>query len=609
MASLNEHNQPLDKRLTKHLLRRACFQYSKAQLYDMTGKTPAEILAQLNVSKSYTWNWPNDPVTNGSGANLLCANNQDGFWLNDTNWQNNSYTCRQGPKRALVAGWWWYNALKQNTLVDKLTWFLFTTFTASKDDGSGKSAHYFDYLNLLQFYADKSVKDLARKITFDNSMLYYLDNGDNNKNSPNENYAREFLELFTIGKGLQVSDGDYTNYTEHDVVQTAKVFSGIKLKNNRNTLDSDTVKSPHFPSGIPMGYINVNQHDSADKTFSYAFDNQTISGGNSTSAIHSELDYFVDMVFDKLETAKNYVRKMYRMFVRSEWEQEVEDDIITPLAQQLKNNGYNLLEVLHTLLKSKHFFDLDDSDSSNENIGGIIKSPLQFLNELLTILDVKIPNPETPQVAEGTSQNDAKSNENYRFYMFWWNFCHNTFFSYSGMNIFSPPSVAGYPADYQPPAFDKAWFNSNNIIARYNTIQSFIGGTYGSDNYGNGQNRIQGIQTTNSGYQYYARIWTHFDATNFIESTISDPYNANKIVQELAELFYTENIDANRIAYFVKFLIQDNEPNYVWYDAWEAYKTTTGSTQEDAAIFIKNRLSGQDGLLPKMINAAEFQLM
>ena len=81
MASLNEHNQSLDKRLTKHLLRRACFQYSKAQLDDMTGKTPAEILAQLTVSKSYAWNWPNDPVTNGSGANLLCANNQDGFWL------------------------------------------------------------------------------------------------------------------------------------------------------------------------------------------------------------------------------------------------------------------------------------------------------------------------------------------------------------------------------------------------------------------------------------------------------------------------------------------------------------------------------------------------
>ena len=80
----------------------------------------------------------------------------------------------------------------------------------------------------------------------------------------------------------------------------------------------------------------------------------------------TELDDFVDMVFEQLETAKNYVRKMYRMFVRSEWGQDVEDDIITPLAQQLKNNGYNLLTVLQKLLKSKHFFDLDDSDGKDE---------------------------------------------------------------------------------------------------------------------------------------------------------------------------------------------------------------------------------------------------
>ena len=105
-----------------------------------------------------------------------------------------------------------------------------------------------------------------------------------------------------------------------------------------------------------MGYINVNKHDTGNKTFSHAFNSQTISGGNTTSAIITELDDFVDMVFDQLETAKNYVRKIYRMYVRSEWNQDVEDGIITPLAQQLKTNGYNLLDILQTLLKSKHFY-------------------------------------------------------------------------------------------------------------------------------------------------------------------------------------------------------------------------------------------------------------
>ena len=144
MASLIEHDQPLNKRLTKHLLRRACFQYSKDQLNAMTGKTAAEILETLNVPKTFSWTWPNDPVTNYANSN--CSGVQDGYWLSTPGWLNNKYTCRQTAKRGMVAGWWWYNAIKQSTLIDKLTWFLFTTFTAAKDDGSGKSAHYFDYL-------------------------------------------------------------------------------------------------------------------------------------------------------------------------------------------------------------------------------------------------------------------------------------------------------------------------------------------------------------------------------------------------------------------------------------------------------------------------------
>ncbi len=605
MASLNEHTQDLDLRLTKHLLRRACFHYSKSDLDQYVGKTADEILNLLSSAKIFTMEWPNDPVTQGNLSN--CAGIQDGFWLNTGNWTNTSYPCAQNRKRSIVAGWWWYNCINQNTLVDKLTWFLFTTFTLSKDDGSGKSAHFFDYLNLLQFYADKSVKDLARKITFDNSMLYYLDNSDNNKNNPNENYAREFLELFTIGKGEQVDDGDYTNYTEHDVVQAARVFSGIKFKNNRDNYDPDTVKTPHYPSGIPKGYIKTNVHDPGDKTFSYAFNNQTITGGNSSSSIESELDNFVDMIFNQIETAKNYIRKLYRMFVRSEWDQEVEDDIITPLAQQLQSNGYNLLEVLKTLLKSKHFFDLDDTDSTNENIGAIIKNPLQFVNELIQLLGVIIPDPNTPQTPQGSGYNIY--NENFRYYIFWNSFLHNSFFASTGMNPFAPATVAGYPGDYQPPAYDKAWFNPNNIVARYNTILSFIGKDYDTVNSSNGFNKIKGVQTTQSGAQYYERIWTYFDPVNFLENTVTDPFDANKIVEELSDILYCESIDSFRVSYFVKFLIHDNEPNYVWYDTWNAFKNGNSTDSENALVTIKNRLAGQDGLIPKMINASEFQLM
>ena len=77
MSSLVEHTQPLDLRLTKHLLRRACFHYSKSDLDQLVVKTADEILTLLSLTPSYTMQWPNDPVTNGSFSQ--CPGVQDGF--------------------------------------------------------------------------------------------------------------------------------------------------------------------------------------------------------------------------------------------------------------------------------------------------------------------------------------------------------------------------------------------------------------------------------------------------------------------------------------------------------------------------------------------------
>ena len=80
MASLNEHTQQLDLRLTKHLLRRACFHYSKSDLDQYVGKTADEILTIISSPSTHTMLWPNDPVTNGNFSR--CPGAQDGFWLN-----------------------------------------------------------------------------------------------------------------------------------------------------------------------------------------------------------------------------------------------------------------------------------------------------------------------------------------------------------------------------------------------------------------------------------------------------------------------------------------------------------------------------------------------
>ena len=172
------------------------------------------------------------------------------------------------------------------------------------------------------------------------------------------------------------------------------------------------------------------------------------------------------MVFAQEETAKAYVRKIYRYFVKSEWDQEVENDIITPLSAQLIASDYNVLDVLKTLLQSKHFYDEDDLDSSNEIIGSIVKNPIQLLSETLSLLQIELPNPAASSANPPTSWTTDQDN----FYKFYFNFCYFGYFAGAGMNPFSPETVAGYPSDYQTPDFDRSWFSSNTLFHAINLL-------------------------------------------------------------------------------------------------------------------------------------------
>ncbi|HJN53478.1 MAG TPA: DUF1800 family protein, partial [Flavobacteriaceae bacterium] len=419
------------------------------------------------------------------------------------------------------------------------------------------ASHYFyDHLRLLEFYSDGNLRELAKKITLDNAMLNYLDNTQNNANNPNENYAREFLELFTITKGEQVGEGDYTNYTEQDVIETARVFSGFKTKLDRSIIDSDT--------NIPMGRLSVNQHDQGVKTFSYAFENYELTGGNSEGTIFNELHEFVDMVFNKEATALAYVKKIYRFFVKSEWDQEVENTILLPLAQQLYENNYEILPVVKRLLVSQHFFDAGDSDSSDEILGSIVKSPLQLLSSTVTNLGFNIPSPE-----------DDMDNY-YRFTIF---FLRNSYFPMSGMNLFAPDTVAGHPAIYQSPDFDRHWFSSSTILARYRLIECLI----------TGMNKLGGN----------GQFGSELDTVSFVQNTSNNPGNIYYLIDEVANILYPNPIDEERVNYFAE-LILEGYPSYYWSDTWDEYLSTGENTT------VKNRL---DLLIGTMINAPEYQLM
>ncbi len=533
MASLDSNTAILGKKNARHLLRRATFTYTKELVDQFAALRPQQALDLLLVNSPLPLSLPyaHNPSVTG--------NPPDGFWtelhpLPDT---INDFS----DKTLNIAGWWWYNAIKSPTLKYKMSHFLSTRFTIEKVDKSGRASNVYEHLRLLLFYCYGNYKTLSKKMTLDNAMLIYLNNNANTKNSPNQNYAREFLELFTIGKGLQIGPGNYTTYTEEDIIQAAKLLTGFR-QTDRTIVNPvvDTV------TGIPKGQNAFNQHVTTPKTFSSAFNNTTIAAATDAASMDTELNAFVEMVFSKQATAENICRKLYQYFVKSTITAEIETNVIKPLALDLFNNGYELAPIIRKLLESKHFYDLDDTNPNDEIIGGIIKSPLQQLSEMCTYLLATIPDPT--------------ANPSDFYGVFWNRFAHNSYLSLSNMLPFDPENVAGHNAYHQAPDFDKSWISSATLIPRYRLGESLL----------DGKNRIVGN----------GDIMAKIDITTVVKTgnIISAPSDPLILTTELCNALFAQEPSIDRVRYFMNtFLLQGLTNNY-WTDAWNTYLSTNNNT-------------------------------
>lgn len=549
MASLNAKTGVLGQRLAAHLLRRATFHPTKALIDTYASMTVSQAMDSLLVTQAHTNQLPRDAdtgqewidITTGlryeTGAGVPVSSNSN--------------------LRKYVLCWWLDEARLDQSITHKMVFFLHSIWVTAANEGTAEE--YWDYLRLLRFYSLGSYKELAKKMTVTNQMLRYLDNKDNNNNNPNENYAREFLELFTIGKGLQVGEGDYTNYTEADIVETAKVMTGFKLGNRAVNIDPDT--------GIPISDPNFSKHDTSDKTFSYAFQGQTITGAADEADCFRELSDYVEMVFGQDATAVTICRRLYQYFVSRNLSAEIESDIIAPLAQTLRDNNFSMEPVLRQLFSSQHFYDADDSNSSDEIIGSMLKSPLELTMHALNFLNVTIPDPVS---------------ETYNHYRQFYRRCFlDCFCSQSGMTIFVPTNVAGYPAYYQEPVFHRNWFNSSSIISRYKLPEQLILGK-----------RI--ILSGDLGGVQLNVVPFFANSGNF-----SDPGNAQTLVTELTTYLFCEPPTADRIQYFVDVLVGDFDEAY-WAYLWGSYVGTYDESE------VKNPL---ENLVKAALYAPEFQIM
>jgi len=141
---------------------------------------------------------------------------------------------------------WQYQAMRDTRMhiIEKLSLFWHNHFVVS---GTSRGRQLYTYQQILRRNAFGNFKTFVEEITVNSSMLQYLNGTQNQKNGPNENYARELLELFTLGKGPTVGPGDYTHYTEEDIIQIAKALTGW-----RHATQVGLVFDPNLPQ---LNYI------------------------------------------------------------------------------------------------------------------------------------------------------------------------------------------------------------------------------------------------------------------------------------------------------------------------------------------------------------------
>lgn len=408
-SGLDPYSGPWGETQVIHLLKRCMFGAKRADIAHFLGLTMEDSIAEL-IAPTPT---PAPPLNNYATGTVTDPN----VALGET-WVNAPLDILlNGLRNNSLKNWWISNQLNQERSIhEKMTLFWHNHFATEISVYQGAQLAYRHY-SLLREYALGNFKTLTRAVSVDSAMLRYLNGFLNTKQAPDENYARELQELFTIGKGPNAL------YTEEDVQEAAKVLTGYQIN-----LDTG------------LYYFNPNRHETSDKQFS-AFYNNTIIQGQSGAAGENELDELLEMIFANNEVALFLCRKLYRFFVYYEIDAATEINVIEPMAQIFRDNNYQVAPVLQALLTSEHFFD-------PLNMGCLIKSPVDQAVGLCREFDVVFPG-----AAQFVTQ--------YKHWSILRNSAKN-----ATQDLGDPPNVAGWSAYYQEPAFHELWINTDTLPKR-----------------------------------------------------------------------------------------------------------------------------------------------
>lgn len=316
----------LTRKQIQHLFLRAGFGASFKEINQSRGKSTFDLYKQiLLASNEYTLL----DITSTSDDNLF------GDRRNLTAQQKRKLKSIEKLKLYnLNLGWLQKMTNDKAQLREKMTLFWHNHFACQTIFGS----MVYRQNNMFRNQALGNFKVLLQQLLKDSAMLMFLNNNQNRVGAVNENFAREFLELFTIGRG---------NYTENDVKEAARAFTGWKA-----SLKED-------------GYFEAKRHDNGLKTFMGKTGN------------YNAYD-IIEITLENKKTAEFISKKIYKYFVND----VINRDHVIEITDKFYNSGYEINSLLEAIFTSSWFY-------ADEIIGSKIKSPVELLVGLNKTINIK----------------------------------------------------------------------------------------------------------------------------------------------------------------------------------------------------------------------------
>ena len=263
-------------------------------------------------------------------------------------------------------------------------------------------------IEMLRDNALGNFRDMLLGIARDTAMLVWLDGRTNTRAKPQENFAREIMELFTMGVG---------HYTESDVYAGARVFTGWNLQRVGEAADP----ARHFEF-----FFNANQHETSAKTFSfpiYADGSSTIPARSASDGMQDGID-LINALAANPNTGRYLAGKLYRFFV-SEFG-DLDPGFINQIAAVYQRSRYDMKAVVRAVLLSQHFWE---SSAYFARYSWPVEFVIRSLKDVGWV---------------GFSVNDALGP-----------------LSNMGQTLFEPPDVSGWPQGQE-------WFSTSAMLARMN---------------------------------------------------------------------------------------------------------------------------------------------